>query len=87
VSGLSTPHAIEDLVALVGAERVLYGSDYPYTPLGFEVEKLVRWTRMSGGELAQVAGGNTCRILGVDPDRLPRGPVVEIERVVDAVEA
>jgi predicted TIM-barrel fold metal-dependent hydrolase len=87
VSGLSTPHAIEELVSLVGAERVLYGSDYPYTPLGFEVEKLVRWTRMSGSELAQVAGGNTSRILGLDPDQVPRGAAVEIERVVDVVEA
>jgi uncharacterized protein len=87
VSGLSTPHAIEELVSLVGPERVLFGSDIPYTPLGFEVEKLVRWTRMSPAALAQVAGGNTCRILGLDPGAVPRGPSVEVERTVDAVEA
>jgi predicted TIM-barrel fold metal-dependent hydrolase len=87
VSGLSTPHAIEELVGLVGPERVLFGSDHPYSPLGFELEKLVRWTRLAPAAIALVAGGNTCRMLGLDPDEAPRAGTVEIARTIDFVEA
>jgi predicted TIM-barrel fold metal-dependent hydrolase len=87
VSGLSTPHAIEELVALVGPERVLFGSDHPYSPLGFELEKLVRWTRLAPAAIALVAGGNACRMLGLDPDDAPRAGTVEIARTLDFVEA
>lgn len=87
VSGLSTPHAIEELAALVGPERVLFGSDHPYSPLGFELEKLVRWTRLAPAAIAQIAGGNTCRMLSLDPDSGARSATVEIERTLEAVGA
>jgi uncharacterized protein len=81
VSGLATPEAIDDLVSLVGAERVLFGSDHPYSPIGFEIEKLARWTRLSFAELANVAGRNAQRLLGIDFDEAaPRAAVAEVER-------
>lgn len=81
VSGLATPDAIDELVALVGAERVLFGSDHPYSPIGFEIEKLVRWTRLPYEGLAAVAGGNAQRLFGLaTDDAVQRGPVVEIVR-------
>ena len=42
---------------------------------------------MTPAALAQVAGGNTCRMLGLDPDDVPRGTTIEVERPVDVVEA
>ena len=87
VSGLSAPPAIEELVELVGPERVLFGSDHPYSPLGFELEKLVRWTRLAPAAIAQVAGLNACRMLGLDADALPRAETVAVERTLDFVEA
>jgi predicted TIM-barrel fold metal-dependent hydrolase len=72
VAGLATPGAIEELVALAGPERVLFGSDHPYSPVGFELEKLARWTRLPWASLALVAGGNAARLLRLDADgRVP----------------
>jgi predicted TIM-barrel fold metal-dependent hydrolase len=83
VSGLATPEAIDDLVSLVGAERVLFGSDHPYSPIGFEIEKLLRWTRLSFPELAAVAGRNAQRLLGIEFDEAAvRGAPAEVERAL-----
>ncbi len=54
------------VVALVGAERVLWGTDYPL--LG-QARFLAR-TRAAGlapSDLAAVLGGNAARLLGLDP--------------------
>lgn len=65
VSGLATPGAIQELAGLAGFERVLFGTDHPYSPMGFELEKLARWTGLPWREIAQIAGGNAGRLLGV----------------------
>ena len=57
------PHVIEDAVAALGAERVLFGSDAPRNDLGLEVQKFLaadldeRARRLVGGE-------NLLRLLG-----------------------
>jgi predicted TIM-barrel fold metal-dependent hydrolase len=66
-AGLATPGAVEELVGRVGASRVLFGSDHPYTPIGFELEKIVRWSCLGWEEIGQIVGANATRLLGLDP--------------------
>jgi predicted TIM-barrel fold metal-dependent hydrolase len=78
VAGLATPSAVVELIGLVGPERVLFGTDHPYSPVGFELEKVARWTGLPWPQVALVVGGNAARLLGVD--RGPQGPTIRIER-------
>jgi aminocarboxymuconate-semialdehyde decarboxylase len=60
------PRAVEYLVAVFGADRVLMGSDYPFDmgptdPLGFLAE-----ARLSAAERDLVVGGNAARLLRID---------------------
>jgi predicted TIM-barrel fold metal-dependent hydrolase len=77
VAGLSTPGAVEELVRSVGPTRVLFGSDHPYSPLGFELEKTARWTDLQWEDVVQLVGGNAARLLSIDPGsgRAPRREV------------
>jgi predicted TIM-barrel fold metal-dependent hydrolase len=85
-AGLATPGAVEELVGRVGASRVLFGSDHPYTPIGFELEKIARWSDLSWAEIGQIVGSNAARLLGLGtlPDRTPqpigRGPRVRSDQ-------
>jgi predicted TIM-barrel fold metal-dependent hydrolase len=74
VAGLSTPGAVEELVRSVGPTRVLFGTDHPYSPLGFELEKTARWTELPWEDVIQVMGGNAARLLKIEPGsgRAPR---------------
>lgn len=77
VAGLSTPGAVEELVRGVGPARVLFGSDHPYSPLGFELEKIARWTDLPWEDVVQVVGGNAARLLSIEggSGRAPRREV------------
>jgi aminocarboxymuconate-semialdehyde decarboxylase len=58
------PGTFEALVKRVGADRVVFGSDYPFgesEPLGF----LDRASFLSRGDVAQIAGMNAARLLGL----------------------
>ncbi len=81
VAGLSIPGAIEELVRIVGAERVLFGSDHPYSPMGFEIEKLARWTTLPWKDIEMIAGRNAARLLGIEGPS--DSPIVEIRRSTD----
>lgn len=76
VAGLATPSAVDELVAAVGASRVLFGSDHPYTPVGFELEKVARWTTFPPTDVALVVGGNAARLLGLGSGGA--APVVDV---------
>ena len=77
VAGLASPSAVDELVQLVGAERVLFGTDHPYTPAGFELEKVARWTNQPWASVAAIAGGNACRLLNLRADAV--GPTRSVE--------
>jgi predicted TIM-barrel fold metal-dependent hydrolase len=76
VAGLATPSAVDEIVSLVGPARVLFGSDHPYSPMGFEVEKVARWTTLPWGHVAQVVGSTAIGLLNLDDDA--SGPVARI---------
>ena len=60
-----SPGIIRRAVATVGADKVLYGSDGPYLPFEFEIEKIAKYAHLSDEETRLVLGGNIARLLGV----------------------
>ncbi len=55
-----------DLVALLGAERVVFGSDYPHVEgLGDPLSYLDELRGLDDAELARIMGGNLLDLLGV----------------------
>lgn len=61
-------HPFAPAVLKVGPEKVIYGSDHPYSPFQMEIEKLTKYavpyTRWTAKELKMILGGNLRRILG-----------------------
>lgn len=57
---------ISEAVRIVGAHKVLWGSDIPYLPYGQELDKITKWSGMNVEDMPAVLGGNLARILGVD---------------------
>lgn len=57
--------ALEYLVANFGADHVLLGSDYPYDMGDPEPVQSLQQTKIERGQLAQIASGNACRLLGI----------------------
>jgi aminocarboxymuconate-semialdehyde decarboxylase len=60
-------HVMKYLTELVGAERIMLGSDYCFD-MGFEkpVDVVMGFDWLSDGEKAAIVGGNACRALGLD---------------------
>ncbi|MGH9154070.1 MAG: amidohydrolase family protein [Acidimicrobiales bacterium] len=84
VAGLATPSAVDELAAAVGPDRVLFGSDHPYTPVGFELEKVARWSTFGPDDVALMVGGNATRLLGLDPDGA--APIRDVPKAGDSTE-
>jgi predicted TIM-barrel fold metal-dependent hydrolase len=61
-----SPGAIKRAVVSLGAERVLYGSNAPFLPFEFEIEKIAKYSDLSDEEAQLVLGGNIARLLGVE---------------------
>ena len=74
------PGVIHNLVRGTSADRVLYGSDHPFIPFGFEIGKVAKYAGLTPAELRQVLGENLARLLGVALRREGRS-VVEIARL------
>lgn len=53
------------LIRLHGADKVLFGSDSPWTDQAREVD-VIRALRLSQGEIDAVLGGNTAKLLGME---------------------
>jgi predicted TIM-barrel fold metal-dependent hydrolase len=61
-------HPFAPAVLKVGPEKVIYGSDHPYSPFQMEIEKLVKYaipyTGWTAKDLKLIMGGNLRRLLG-----------------------
>ncbi len=66
------PQVLADLVAAVGAERVLLGSDYPFDMADRDPVGTVRAAGLSSEEQQALLSGNARRELRVEPQQ-PRG--------------
>jgi aminocarboxymuconate-semialdehyde decarboxylase len=60
-----TPHQLDTLVTVFGADHVIMGTDYPYDMAEYDpIEHLVA-TGLDGSTLSAIAGGNAKKLLGV----------------------
>jgi predicted TIM-barrel fold metal-dependent hydrolase len=59
---LTTGHWIRQMVATLGPERVLYGSDFPFIELRYALGRVV-FAGLPPEDLALVLGGNARRVL------------------------
>ena len=56
--------ALEYLVALMGASRIVLGSDYPYDMGNWELVRQARALSISDADKARILGGNAAALLG-----------------------
>lgn len=65
--GLTTlrPERVRELIRAHGAERVVFGSDWPMTDPGEEIQA-IEALRLSDDETKSVLGGTMARVLGID---------------------
>jgi uncharacterized protein len=61
------PDITWNVVRGLGPERVLYGSDHPTQPFGFELGKIVKYAKLNSDELDLILGRNLARLLRIDP--------------------
>jgi predicted TIM-barrel fold metal-dependent hydrolase len=61
-------HPFAPAVLKVGPDKVLYGSDHPYSPFQMEIEKLTKYaipyTGWTAKDLKKILGGNLKRLVG-----------------------
>jgi predicted TIM-barrel fold metal-dependent hydrolase len=60
------PDITTNVVRAVGPERVIYGSDHPTLPFGFELGKVVKYAGLSSDQLDAILGKNLTRLLGIE---------------------
>src|SRR5207249_3657618 len=80
VAEVSPPGVVRHLVQAVGPERVLYGSDHPMIPFGFELGKVMKYAGLGPSDLRAVLGLNLARLLGMQ-DRLKARERVRIRDI------
>jgi predicted TIM-barrel fold metal-dependent hydrolase len=61
------PDITTNVVRAVGPERVVYGSDHPTLPFGFELGKVVKYAGLNSDQLDLILGKNLARLLRIEP--------------------
>jgi uncharacterized protein len=61
------PDITTNVVRALGPERVIYGSDHPTLPFGFELGKVVKYAGLNSDQLDLILGKNLTRLLGIEP--------------------
>lgn len=75
-AGVHNPGTVTRIAREIGADRLIYGSDRPSVPFGFEITKIARYAGLDSAATSAVLGGNLADLLGVNVDRA-LGPKVE----------
>ena len=60
-----TPHQLQELVRLYGADRILMGTDYPFDMADYDPVGHVCGADLDAAMVAAICGGNTQRLLGI----------------------
>jgi len=61
------PDITSNVVRELGPERVLYGSDHPTLPFGFELGKIVKYAHLNSEQLDLILDRNLARLLRIEP--------------------
>jgi predicted TIM-barrel fold metal-dependent hydrolase len=78
---VAPPGVVANLVRGAGVDKVLYGSDHPMIPLGWELRKVAQYAGLSVEETRAVLGGNLLRILDLpapDPSETSTVDIAEV---------
>jgi predicted TIM-barrel fold metal-dependent hydrolase len=75
-AGIAAPGYVANLVRGVGPDRVVYGSDHPMGPFGWEIRKVLQYGGFSPKENAMILGENLARALG---DELQPGTPTKVQ--------
>jgi aminocarboxymuconate-semialdehyde decarboxylase len=60
-----TPHQLQELARLYGADRILMGTDYPFDMADYGPVGHVCGADLDAATIAAICGGNTQRLLGI----------------------
>lgn len=60
---------IAEAVRIVGAHKIVWGSDIPYLPYGQELDKITKWSGVAVEDMPAILGGNLARILNLPVDQ------------------
>jgi aminocarboxymuconate-semialdehyde decarboxylase len=60
-----TPHQLQELVRLYGADRIIMGTDYPFDMADYDPVGHVCSAGLDGPAIAAICGGNAARLLGL----------------------
>lgn len=66
VAEVAPPGVVTHVVRGVGVERVLYGSDHPLIPFGWEIGKVAKYAGLNPTEIRRVLGLNLAGLLGIE---------------------
>jgi aminocarboxymuconate-semialdehyde decarboxylase len=62
-----TPEALRHLVAEVGAERIMIGTDYPFPWVSDPVDHVLKTPGLNDGQREAILGGTAAKLLGLSP--------------------
>ena len=62
-SSTCVPVFVRKAVKKLGAERIVFGSDSPYTPMGWELDKIAKYSALSIDQLRLILAENLKRLL------------------------
>ena len=60
-----TPEALRHLVAVVGVDHIMIGTDYPFPWVDATVDHILKTAGLSDGDRIAMAGGTAARLLGI----------------------
>ena len=60
-----TPHQLQELVRLYGADKILMGTDYPFDMADYDPVGHVCGADLDAATVAAICGGNIKRLLGL----------------------
>jgi aminocarboxymuconate-semialdehyde decarboxylase len=60
-----TPHQLQELIRLYGADKILMGTDYPFDMADYDPVGHVCGAGLDAATVAAICGGNTKRLLGL----------------------
>jgi aminocarboxymuconate-semialdehyde decarboxylase len=66
-----TPEALRHLVAEVGAERIMIGTDYPFPWVGEPVDHVLKTPELNDAQREAILGGTAAKLLGLNSPSTP----------------
>jgi uncharacterized protein len=79
-AGVHNPGTVALIAKEVGSDRLVYGSDRPSVPFGFEITKIARYAGLDPTATSAVLGGTLAKLLGLklDPSKYQRVHLSEV---------